>query len=226
MKKIVAITGLKGSGKDEVAKVLIKNFGYKKVAFADLLKDITAQIYGWPREGLEGTTPAWRKWRETIDEHWGISPRCALQKIGTDLIRNQLDQDLWAKRLIQIIKQSKHKKFVITDCRFPNEINILKDSGFDVHFWRIERGERPRWWKRAEYENKAKLKLPLGRPPKYVNWAKENVHASERSWQGLDNPELVIYNNNTLDDLKFKVCNFAVKHLGENGWLMALKFLW
>lgn len=226
MKKVVAITGLKGSGKDEVAKVLIKYFGYKKIAFADLLKDIVAKLYGWPREGLEGTTPKWREWRETVDEHWGITPRCALQKVGTDLIRNQLHQDLWAKRLVQIMKKSKHKKFVITDCRFENEIGILKNSDFDVHFWRIERGERPDWWKRAEYENTNKIGRFSGRPPKCVNWNKIDVHASERSWQGLDNPEVIVYNNNTLDDLKFKVCNFAVKHLGESGWLMALKFLW
>lgn len=63
-KKIVILTGLKGSGKDEVAKILINKFGYKKLAFANLLKDTLASLLDWPRDGLEGTTPEQREWRE------------------------------------------------------------------------------------------------------------------------------------------------------------------
>lgn len=223
-KKVVVLTGLKGSGKDEIAKVLIKEFGYKKIAFADLLKDIVALLYGWPREGLEGTTSKWREWRETEDKLWGITPRYALQKVGTELVRDQLHRDLWARRLVQKILVSKHQKFVITDCRFANEISIVKNSHFDVHFWRVERGNRPSWWERAEYENKSLYGLKTSpetqkvKIPTPIDWSGLKIHASERSWQGLDNPEVIIYNNQSLLELYSKVINFAVKYLGESKW--------
>ena len=148
-KKIVILTGLKGSGKDEVAKILINKFGYKKLAFANLLKDTLASLLDWPRDGLEGTTPEQREWREKIDPKYGFSPRQALQKVGTELLRDQLYKNIWVDAVLRQIAKSKHAKFVITDCRYANEIFAFKNCPYEVHFWRVERGERPKWWRRA-----------------------------------------------------------------------------
>src|ERR1700740_2074934 len=46
--KVVAISGWKRSGKDTAAEVLIKE-GYKRVGFADPLKDMVAEEYSIPR---------------------------------------------------------------------------------------------------------------------------------------------------------------------------------
>lgn len=42
--KVIALSGWKGSGKDEAAKVLVE-MGYKRYAFADVLKEIVADTY-------------------------------------------------------------------------------------------------------------------------------------------------------------------------------------
>lgn len=46
--KVVAISGWKRSGKDTAAEYLITN-GFKRVAFADVLKDMVAEEYSIPR---------------------------------------------------------------------------------------------------------------------------------------------------------------------------------
>jgi hypothetical protein len=51
--KIVAISGWKGSGKDTAAKILVDKFGFKRVSFADALKDIVAEQYGLSRASLD-----------------------------------------------------------------------------------------------------------------------------------------------------------------------------
>jgi hypothetical protein len=47
-KKIIAISGWKRSGKDTAANFLIKNMDFKRVGFADPLKEMVAQEYNIP----------------------------------------------------------------------------------------------------------------------------------------------------------------------------------
>ena len=47
--KVIAISGWKRSGKDTIAEQLIKEHQFKRIAFADPLKDSVAQEYGIPR---------------------------------------------------------------------------------------------------------------------------------------------------------------------------------
>lgn len=61
---IVGICGLIGSGKGTVADMLVGEFGFTKISFADSLKDAVAAVFGWPRNLLEGDTDESRSWRE------------------------------------------------------------------------------------------------------------------------------------------------------------------
>lgn len=47
--KIVALSGWKGSGKDMLARHLVESHGFKRLAFADPLKDMASKEYGIPR---------------------------------------------------------------------------------------------------------------------------------------------------------------------------------
>lgn len=58
---IVGLAGLAGSGKDTVADILVKNFGFVKVAFADPLKRIAKEVYDFTDEQLWGPSSARNK---------------------------------------------------------------------------------------------------------------------------------------------------------------------
>ena len=66
---IIGICGLIGSGKGTVADFLVEQQGFKKLSFADKLKDGVASVFGWDREMLEGNNPDSRAWREKVDPY-------------------------------------------------------------------------------------------------------------------------------------------------------------
>lgn len=128
---IVGIFGKAGSGKDTIANYMIENLGYTKIAFADVLKDIVSVLFSWERHLLEGDTKESREFRETKDMWWSnklgkeITPRLMLQQIGTDLFRNHFDKNIWLHVIERKIR--KYDKVVISDIRFPNEHQLIKD---------------------------------------------------------------------------------------------------
>jgi hypothetical protein len=132
--KVVGITGRKGNGKDTLGNYLVKNYDYKRIAFADALKDACRCIFGFSDEQLYGGL------KEEIDEFWQTSPRKVLQFVGTDLFRDHLaeimpwiNQNIWVevvkKKILDEWKTNPDARFVITDVRFPNEINLVKELG-------------------------------------------------------------------------------------------------
>lgn len=131
---IIGLCGLQGSGKDTVADYLVKNLNFTKMSFADPVKSITSIIFDWDRKLLEGDTCQSREFREKKDEWWSqtlnenITPRKMLQYIGTDLFRHNFNSDIWVKILEKKILNNK-SNIVISDCRFPNEIKMLKKNG-------------------------------------------------------------------------------------------------
>ena len=109
-RKIICITGFEGSGKDTVASIMVKDYNFKRYSFADNLKSAVCSIFGWNFNDLQGITPESRIWREQVDEYWAkelhqpdFTPRKALQYIGTNLLRNQYNQDIWIKSLKKTI---------------------------------------------------------------------------------------------------------------------------
>ena len=208
--KLIGICGLIGSGKDTVGEILVKEYGFTKLSFAGTLKDMTAVLFDWDREMLEGTTPETRAAREIIDPFWteklgrDWSPRIGLQQMGTEIMRNNLHDSIWIHTLENKIR--KLDKVVITDCRFPNEIDFVKAHG---EIWTIDRGPKPDWWDHAvEFnypngKNTRRIMQDHGTTPEQLG-----VHASEYSWAGVS-AEHNIDNNFTLESLTNKVRELA-----------------
>jgi hypothetical protein len=202
MKKIIGICGLAGSGKDTIGDALVNNLpNWEKVSFASHLKDVTALLFGFDRKMLAGETPEDRAIREQPDKFWSekmgkdFTPRYALQYLGTNLLRNQLHQNIWVDCLERKILES-DKNVVITDVRFPNEINMIKNIGGEI--WRVERGVLPQWWETALYYNTQPNTLEI---PSEFN----GVHESEWRWVGYDRPDHIFKNDGTIEDLEKKV---------------------
>ena len=132
---IIGVTGLIGSGKDTVADYLCTFHGFKRVSFASSLKDAVSSVFGWDREMLEGSTKTSREWREQKDVWWSerlgleITPRWVLQYWGTDVLRNHFHKDIWVASVENKLRQSKDN-IVITDCRFENEVDAIKNAAY------------------------------------------------------------------------------------------------
>jgi hypothetical protein len=203
---IVGITGRIGSGKDTIADYLITFHGFRKLSFASSLKDAVAAIFGWDRVMLEGATQASREWREQVDPWWAerlgmpnLTPRWVLQYWGTEVCRQNFHNDIWVASLENNLRQTKDN-LVITDCRFPNELDAIKNAnGITI---RVERGRKPSWYETA---------LEFQKGVRHFGWAmardrleKGGIHASEYSSVGLDY-DFVIDNNGTIEQLHDKI---------------------
>jgi hypothetical protein len=184
---ILGICGLQGAGKDTLADILCEGHGYVRLSFAGILKDVCAVLFGWDREMLEGRTSAARLEREVVDEWWsqrlgipGFTPRLALQLIGTDVMRNHFHDQIWVAALERRLMLS--PRVVITDCRFPNEMAMIRGAGGQI--LHVERGSEPAWV--SAYKNEGVV--PVG------------VHSSEYVWMG-ERFDHVVQNDGSLEDL-------------------------
>ena len=194
---IIGLCGLIGSGKDTVANIL----NYKKMAFASHLKDVTAIMFDWPRNLLEGDTDESRTWRETPDKDWSEmfgfpwTPRSALQIMGTEAVRKNIHDQFWALYLKRKLINST-VNIVITDVRFPNEIVMLKSLGADIY--RVKRGDDPEWVKSFPKNQNSTILMNA--------WNRKfpSVHPSEYLWLDTEFTD-VINNDGTIDDLKIEV---------------------
>lgn len=197
---IIGICGLIGAGKDTAADYLVNFHGFKRDSFAASLKDAVSAVFGWERELLEGRTKHAREWREEIDPWWSIrlsmpslTPRSVLQLWGTEVCRQGFHDSIWIASLENRIRKSQDN-IVISDCRFPNEIDAIRNVGGRVI--RIVRGPDPDWFNTARlHMDQMKLKYP-------------DVHASEFSWAATEF-DAIIENNSSIDDLYKQLKNLV-----------------
>lgn len=114
--------GLKGCGKDTCANYIVNNYNYKKYAFATPLKKVVKTLFMFNDDQL------YKDKKEIIDPRWNFSPRRAFQFIGTDVIRNQIDQDYFVK-YFEYWLLNQNQNIVISDVRFVNEAECIKKHG-------------------------------------------------------------------------------------------------
>ena len=172
--KVICISGKAQHGKDTVAEMIKRRFKFTGksiliIHYGDLVKFICEKYFFWNGE----------------KDKYG---RGLLQKVGTDVIRKQRP-DYWVDSVIDILSffPGNWDYVLIPDCRFPNEIDKMKEI-FDTHSVRVIR---------LDFDN--------GLTPK------QKEHPSETS---LDNYEFdsIIVNSGTMDDLARAVNNW----IGEN----------
>lgn len=132
--QIVGLAGAAGAGKDTAADILCQH-GFMRYAFAKPLKAALNAMFGWA--GFEWNL---REWKETPLRDIGKSPRQMAQTLGTEWGRMLVNQDLWlllAKREIELVRRMGVCGIVLTDCRFENEAQFVRNMGGKVI--RIER---------------------------------------------------------------------------------------
>lgn len=130
MIKLIAFTGLPRSGKDSAADWLCMH-GYVRLRFADPLKQAAAILLGrevWEMNGEHGFD------REAVLLDWGFTTRDFLQRFGTEVMRNNFGQDFWLKHMRRRLEalapvHGYTRAAVITDCRFENEVALVRELG-------------------------------------------------------------------------------------------------
>lgn len=104
-------------------------------SFAAPIKDVVASLFGWSRTALEGDTPESRAWREMADPWWaerlgiaGLTPRWALQRVGTEAMRQGVHADVWVAAMERRL-QLAEGRVVVSDVRFANEAAAIRAAG-------------------------------------------------------------------------------------------------
>lgn len=136
-RQVIGLCGFAGSGKDEAAKALVSD-GWTRVSFADALRDalyalnpiISQRIFRTHDGNVQNTTRV----AQSVNAHkWEGAKadpevRELLQRMGTEAGRNIHGPDCWvqiARRKIEAAPGN----VVLTDCRFQNEIDLLREYG-------------------------------------------------------------------------------------------------
>ncbi len=125
---IIGLCGKKFAGKDTAAEQFARH-GFYRLAFASPVKEIARVLFNFNDEQLYGDK------KEEIDAVWKITPRHAMQIIGTEIFREkaelivpEIGDRLWISILlnkIQSLVDAGYTKFVISDVRFENEAEAL-----------------------------------------------------------------------------------------------------
>lgn len=92
-------------GKDEVARVLRDDLGFRTYSFALPLKQVSQVLFGLTEDQM------WNdKMKNVVIDSWGLSPRTIFQRIGTEGGRLIFDEDMWAKMAMQVWKDVQESK--------------------------------------------------------------------------------------------------------------------
>lgn len=186
--KVICISGKAQNGKDTTAsflKDLLETDGYSVLIthYGDLLKYICKSFFDW-------------------DGNKDEDGRSLLQHVGTNVIRSK-HPDYWVKFVADIIGffDDKWDYVLIPDCRFPNEVDYMKDMGFDVVHLRVVR---------PNFESPLTLE--------------QQNHPSETALDDVI-PDYYIHNEGSLEDLLDAVSTLIVDMNGyhqtsfsEIGW--------
>jgi hypothetical protein len=129
---LIGLVGKARSGKDTVANHLAKTHGFRRVAFADKLKEVCMELLDLSQDQCYGDL------KEVEDPRYGKTPRWILQYIGTDVFR-QIRPNIWVDLVVDRYETLIHgfHGLAVSDVRFPNEVEAIKLKGGFI--WKTER---------------------------------------------------------------------------------------
>ncbi|MFB8071119.1 deoxynucleotide monophosphate kinase family protein [Streptomyces californicus] len=139
----IGIIGRARAGKDTAGQWLVKNRGYRRIGFADPLKEAALKLDPIIDDGNVGYSfnamrlselvrgYGWERAKEIGDT------RRILQELGAAV--RATDEDFWLRAAMKRVMEANEVGVpaVVTDVRYPNEAASLKRAGF--HLVYIER---------------------------------------------------------------------------------------
>jgi hypothetical protein len=132
--EVIGLTGYAQSGKDTVASILVEKYGYRRIAFADKIRDflygINPMVACSPTGYLQDLVNL-VGWDNAKQEP---QVRRLLQDLGISA-RELLDENIWITSALS--KVNSGERVVVTDVRFENEAMMIKHLGGQL--WRVKR---------------------------------------------------------------------------------------
>lgn len=175
---IVGVSGFARSGKDTVCDYAVDHFGYRKVGFSDPIREIAKTIFGFEDEDFVNER------KEEINPVWNLSPRFALQKIGTEGSRNVFQDDIWIRcierKIAKLVEKEDQRKFIIRDLRYENEADFVRSQ--EGHFGLVLHVLRP---------SQERIRL--------------SEHPTERGIEIQSAHDIVLENTGTIEDMHKQV---------------------
>ena len=146
MVRVIGLSGYARSGKDTVADILVRDYGFTKLSFAQPMRDVLYALN--PRVNFSEYDELQRL-QDVIDVHgwdnyketeYGDEIRELMQRLGTEVGRQMFGEAFWvlAAEGIMMNLLNEGKKVVFTDVRFPNEAEMIGEYN-DAQVWRVRR---------------------------------------------------------------------------------------
>jgi hypothetical protein len=183
--RLIGFLAKRQRGKDTICDYITKHHNYQKKSFAEPLKKGVQCFFNFTDEQL------YTDKKEIIDDKWGVSPREVFQIIGTNIVRDQFDilfnnkikgETFWIQNF-NIWYDKQYKNILVSDIRYQNEVDYVLNKGGIVI--KINRE-----LKEEDIDN----------------------HKSEKDMEHINNYNISIDNNGTLQELYSKI-NWIMKNL-------------
>lgn len=177
---IIGLAGAARSGKDTVAGIMREHHGFSHVAFADPLRNFLEAQDPFVKHNkvpvYTRLSNVLRKygWQGYKSSPYSDDVRALIQRTGTEAGRDKVDKNIWINATIMNMPKG---DVVVSDCRFPDEVHILRAG--QAKIIRIIRPE-------------------AGLPGEHGTHSSEQVLPDELF-------DFTIVNDGTIDDLKMKV---------------------
>lgn len=190
---IISISGVKGAGKDTMGDFFKKDYpNAEQLTFAGELRKETQQFINNIRENKQEKPKdmndiTFNKIKElslkdpTEDVYTHTDNMVSvLQLYGTEYRRNN-DKDYWTNKVRDIIQNNPDKLYYITDARFENEFNLLRE--LDTFMVKLE----------VDSDNQMKR---LYERDGYIPSQEQLNHKSEQDVKTYNDFDLIINTNN------------------------------
>lgn len=211
-KVVVLLSGKMRSGKDQFADYLITSLSglgktFTRDFFAKSLKEgvmedfkllqkvVNEKIDWIIKTETSDSQPNLVEKLETLkwndDNYYDVKTpisRALLQIYGTEIFRNRVKDTYWVDQVVDRIKKTESSFYIITDARFINEIDYVKEQckDFNVISVRIDRD------------------MDRGNA--------SDVHPSEVALDDYKDWNEIVDNNGTLEDLNQKAVDLVAKY--------------
>lgn len=180
---ILVLSAGKQHGKDTFAELLQEAFPEKnfiRKAFADKMKEITSQLLGCNLEEIEKTKVQEDLYITNSSVFaGGRTMRGFLQVLGQMMKDTSGDEQIWSQILTDDLV--KDQNYVVTDCRFPFELQHLRDFG--------------------EFMDIPVISVRITNPRVSLG---TDMHTSEQNYQKIEY-DFEIINDGSLEEFKEKI---------------------